>query len=68
MMLTRRFQAALKEDRRSRVRREGEEIETLVSNDKVREAWSKNQRCYQETKGHQVPPTSENLNQTSTLR
>ena len=34
-VLTRRFHAALKEDRRSRVRRAGEEIKTLVSNDQV---------------------------------
>ena len=66
-MLTRRFQAALKEDRRRRVRRAGEEIETLVSNDELREAWIKTQRWYQEAKGHQVPPTSEQLDQTSTL-
>ena len=39
-----------------------------MSNDKVREAWSKNQRWYREAKGHQVPPTSEQLDQTSTLR
>ena len=45
-MLTRQFQAALKEDRRSRLMRAGEEIKALVSNDQVREAWIKNQRWY----------------------
>ena len=40
-VLTRRFQAALKEDRRSRMRKAGENIETLVSNNQVREEWSK---------------------------
>ena len=55
-MLTRRFIADLKEDRKSRVRRAGEDIEELVSNDKVREAWSKTQKWYQEAKGHQVSP------------
>ena len=54
MVLTRRFQAALKEDKRSRVRRVGEEIEALVSNDQVREAQSKNQQWYREAKGNQV--------------
>ena len=67
-MLTRRFQAALKEDRGSRVKRPGKKIGALVSNDQVREAWSKNQRWYQEAKGHRVPPTSDQLDQTSTLR
>ena len=43
-VLTRRFQAALKEDGRSRVRRVGEEINSLVSNDQVRETWVKTQR------------------------
>ena len=66
--LMQRFQAALKEYRRSRVRRVGEEIESLVSNDQVREVRSKNQRWYLEAKGHQVPPTSDQLNQTSTLQ
>ena len=66
-VLMRRFQAAFKEVRRSRVRRAREEIKALVSNDQVREAWSKNQRWYREAKGHQVPPTSEQLDQTSTL-
>ena len=46
----------------------GGEIETLVSKNQVREAWIKTQRWYQEAKGHQVPPTSEQLNKTSTLR
>ena len=41
---TRRFQAALKEDRRFRVRKVGEEIESLVANDELREVWSKIQR------------------------
>ena len=45
-VLTRSFQAALKEDRRCRVRRAGEETEALVSNNQVREAWIKNQRWY----------------------
>ena len=67
-VLTRRFQAALKEDRKIRVRRAGEDIEALVPNDKVREAWSKTQWWYQEAMGHRVPPTSEQLDQTSTLR
>ena len=42
-VLTQSIQAALKEDRRFRVRKEGEEIEALVLNDQVREAWSKTQ-------------------------
>ena len=37
---------ALKEDRRSRVRIAGDEIEALVSTDQLRETWSKNQRWY----------------------
>ena len=45
-MLTPRFQEAPKEDRRSRLRRVGEDIEALVSNDKVREVWSKTQQWY----------------------
>ena len=45
-VLTRQCQAALKEDRRNRVRREGEEIEALLSNDQVIEVWSKNQWWY----------------------
>ena len=67
-MLTRRFKAALKEDRRSRARRAGEDIETLVLNDQVRDAWIKTQWWYQEAKGNRVPPTSEHLDQTSTLQ
>ena len=67
-VLTRRFQAALKEDRKIRVRRAGEDIEALVPKDKVREAWSKTQWWYREAKGHRVPPTSEQFDQTSTLR
>ena len=43
-MLTRRFQAALEKDRICRVGRVGEEIESLVSNNQVIEAWSKTQR------------------------
>ena len=66
-VLTRRFHAALKEDRRSRERGEGEEIKALVSKYQVREAWNKNQQWYREAKGNQVPPTSEQLYQTSTL-
>ena len=46
----------MKEDRKIRVRRAGEEIEALMSNNQVRELWSKTQRWYQEAKGHQVPP------------
>ena len=52
-VLTRRFQAALNEDWRSKVRRTGEEIEALVLNDQVREAQSKSKLWYQEAKGHQ---------------
>ena len=63
----RRFQVALKEDRRSRVKRAEEDIETLVLNSQVREAWSRTQWWYQEAKGHRVPHTSEHLDQTSTL-
>ena len=55
-MLMRRFQAALKEDRRCRARKVGEEIELLVVNDQPREAWSKIQVWYQESKGHRDPP------------
>ena len=36
------FQAALKEDSIGRVRKEGGEIKKLVSNNQVREVWSKN--------------------------
>ena len=46
----------------------GEEIKTLVSNNKVREAWSKTKQWYQESKGHRVPSTSEHLDQISTLQ
>ena len=66
-MLTRQFRAALKEDRKRRVSRAGEEIKALVSNYQVREACSKNQQWYQEAKGHQVPLTSVQLDQISTL-
>ena len=45
-VLTRRFQAALKKGRRSRVRRAVEEIKTLLSNNQVIESWSKTQRWY----------------------
>ena len=40
----------MKEERRSRARSVGEEIEELVSKDKVIEARSKTQRWYQEAK------------------
>ena len=39
-----------------------------MENDQLREAWSKTQRWYQEAKGHQAPPTREQLEHTSTLR
>ena len=55
-VLTRQFQAALKEDRIIRLRRAGEEIKALVPNNQVREALSKTKRWYQEAKGHRVPP------------
>ena len=55
-LLTQRFKASLKDDRRIRVRREGEEIKALVSNDQLREAWRKTQGWYREAKGHRVPP------------
>ena len=45
-MLTRRFQVALKEDRRCRVRRLGEYINSLVENNQPIEVWIKTQRCY----------------------
>ena len=67
-VLTQRFQVAVNAEMRSRVRRAGEEIKSLVPNDQVIEAWSKPQRWYQESKGNQVPPTSEQLDQTSTLQ
>ena len=67
-VLTQRFQAALKEYRRSRVRRVGEEIEALVSNNQVRDVWSKTRRWCQESKGHRVPPISVHLDQTLTLQ
>ena len=57
-VLTRRFQEALKEDRRSRARRAGGGIKAVVSNNQVIEAWSKTQRWYQESKVHQVPPNN----------
>ena len=57
----------MKKDMKIRVRRAGEEIEALMSNNQVRELWSKTQRWYQEAKGHQAPPTSEHVDQTSTL-
>ena len=40
-VLTQRFHMSLKEDRRYRLRRAGEEIEALVLNNQVREMWSK---------------------------
>ena len=58
----------MKEDRISKVRRAGEEVNALVSNNQMREACNKTQQWYQEAKGHQYPPTSEQLYQTSTLR
>ena len=58
----------MKEDRKIKARRAGEEIEELVSNYQVREAWSKNQWWYRESKGHRVPPTRNHMDQTSTLR
>ena len=41
------FQEALNEDRRCRVRKAGEDIETLVEADQTREAWIKIHRWYQ---------------------
>ena len=67
-VLTRQFQAALKEGRIIRLRRAGEEIKALVPNNQVREALSKTKRWYQEAKGHRVPPTSEHLDQNSILQ
>ena len=67
-VLTQRSQADLNEDRKIRMRRAGEEIKALMSNNQVKEAWSKTQRWYREAKGHRVPPTSEHLDQTSNLR
>ena len=55
-MLTRRFQAALKEDMIRTVRRAVKEIKTSVSDNQVREGWSKNKRWYKEAKGNRVPP------------
>ena len=55
-MLTRRFQVALKEDRRSKIRRAGEEIETLVLNDQVREAWSKKNGGTKRPRDTKYPP------------
>ena len=53
---TRRFQAEFREDRRCRVRKSGEEIESLVANYHIREVWKKIQRWYQESKGRQAIP------------
>ena len=58
----------MREDRQFRVRIAREEIEALVSKYQVREAWSKTQWWYLEAKGHRVPPTSEQLDQTSILQ
>ena len=58
----------MKEDSRSRVSRAGEEINILVLKYQVREVCSKTQRWYQEAKVHKVPPTSEHMDKTSTLR
>ena len=58
----------MKEDRRFRVRRAGEEIDSIVAKYQLREAWSKTQSWYQEANGHRDPPTSEQLEQTSNLR
>ena len=60
-MLIQRHQYSLKEDRRCRVRRAGEEIESLVARDQLKEVWIKNQRWYQVANGHQAPPTSKQL-------
>ena len=46
MTATRRFHAALREDRRFKVRKSGEEIKSLVENDQMQEAWNKIQRWY----------------------
>ena len=43
-VLTQRFQSALKEDMKFRVERAGGDIEVLVSNNQVREAWIKTQQ------------------------
>ena len=67
-MLSKSYRAALKEDRICNVSRVGEEIESLVAIDQLREAWSKTKRWYQESKGHRSLTTSEQLEQTSTLR
>ena len=67
-MATRRFQEALKEDRRYRVRKAGEEIETLVESAQTREVWINIQRWYLQEKGHPTPPTREGLEHDSTLR
>ena len=60
----RRFQTELKEDRRCRARKAGEDIETLVETDQMREEWSKIQRWYQEANGHPTPPTRKGLEHT----
>ena len=64
MVLTRRLQVALMEEMRSRVKRVREEIEALVSNYQVKEAWGKIKRWYPEAKGNRFPPISEQLDQT----
>ena len=65
---TRRFQAALREDSRSRVRKARRGGESLVVNNQLREAWSNIHRQYQKFKGHRAPPTIKGLEHTSTLR
>ena len=57
----------MKEDRRSRARISGEEIETLMSNNQVREPWSKTKGWYREDKGQRFPPTRDHVDKTSTL-
>ena len=38
-----------------------------MSDNQVRESWSKTRRWYREAKGHRFPPTREHVDQTSTL-
>ena len=59
--LTRKFQEALKEDRRFKLGGVGDQIEALLSKDQLIEVWSKTQRWYREAKRNQYLPTREQL-------
>lgn len=65
-LLNKQIRRRLKIDRKRRARLVGEEIERLIKENKVQEAWIRFRRCYHQASGKPPKPTQEDISFVTT--